>query len=135
MRRTILFVLGTRPEAIKLSPLILRLRQSAEAYLVKVCVTAQHRGMLDQVLEVFAIRPDYDLDVMQAGQTLFQSTARIMAALEGVFTASRPDLVIVQGDTTTTLCGALAAFYGAVPAAHIEAGLRTGDIRQPFPRR
>jgi UDP-N-acetylglucosamine 2-epimerase (non-hydrolysing) len=96
-------------------------------------VTAQHRGMLDQVLEAFGIRADYDLDIMQPGQTLFQSTARIMAALEGVFTAARPDLAMVQGDTTTTMCGALAAFYSGVPAAHVEAGLRTGDVRQPFP--
>jgi UDP-N-acetylglucosamine 2-epimerase (non-hydrolysing) len=133
LRRTILFVFGTRPEAIKLSPLILRLRRSPDAFVVKVCVTAQHRGMLDQVLEAFGIRADYDLDIMQPGQTLFQSTARIMAALEGVFTAARPDLAMVQGDTTTTMCGALAAFYSGVPAAHVEAGLRTGDVRQPFP--
>jgi UDP-N-acetylglucosamine 2-epimerase (non-hydrolysing) len=133
LQRTILFIFGTRPEAIKLSPLILRLRQSPDAYLVKVCVTAQHRGMLDQVLDAFGIRPDYDLDVMQPDQTLLQSTARIMAALEGVFAAARHDLVMVQGDTTTTLCGALAAFYRGVPVAHVEAGLRTGDVHQPFP--
>jgi UDP-N-acetylglucosamine 2-epimerase (non-hydrolysing) len=133
LQRTILFIFGTRPEAIKLSPLILHLRRSPGSYRVKVCVTAQHRHMLDQVLEVFGIRPDYDLDVMQAGQSLFQSTSRIVAALEEVFTAIRPDLAIVQGDTTTTLCGALAAFYSAVPVAHVEAGLRTGDVHQPFP--
>lgn len=133
MQRTILFIFGTRPEAIKLSPLILRLRRSPELYRVKVCVTAQHRQMLDQVLDAFGIRPDYDLDVMQPGQTLFQSTSRIMAALEPVFTAARPDLVFVQGDTTSTLCGALAAFYGRVPVGHVEAGLRTGDPLQPFP--
>lgn len=89
--------------------------------------------MLDQVLTAFDIRPDYDLDVMLPGQTLFQSTSRIIAALESVFAAARPDLVFVQGDTTTTFCGALTAFYSAVSVAHVEAGLRTGDLRQPFP--
>ena len=133
MRRTILFIFGTRPEAIKLSPLILCLQRSAASYSVKVCVTAQHRGMLDQVLAAFGIQADYDLDIMQPGQSLFQSTSRIIAALEPVFTAARPDLAIVQGDTTTTFCGALAAFYRGVPVAHVEAGLRTGDLRQPFP--
>ena len=133
MKRTLLFVFGTRPEAIKLSPLIRRLRCSAAGHQVKVCVTAQHRQMLDQVLAAFDIQPDYDLDVMLPGQTLFQSTSRITAALEPVFAAARPDMVLVQGDTTTTLCGALAAFYCGVPVGHVEAGLRTGDIRQPFP--
>lgn len=133
MPRTILFIFGTRPEAIKLSPLILRLRQAPEAYSVKVCVTAQHRRMLDQVLAAFQIQPDYDLDVMSPGQTLLQSTSRIIGALEPVFAAIRPDLTFVQGDTTTTLCGALAAFYSGSPVAHVEAGLRTGDLRQPFP--
>ena len=133
MRRTVLFIFGTRPEAIKLSPLVLRLTRAPALYSVKVCVTAQHRGMLDQVLEAFGITPDFDLDVMQPGQSLFQSTSRIIAALEPVFAAARPDLAIVQGDTTTTFCGALAAFYKGVPVAHVEAGLRTGDLQQPFP--
>ncbi len=133
MQRTILFVLGTRPEAIKLSPLILYLRRSEEFYATKVCVTAQHRGMLDQVLDVFGIKPDYDLDVMLPGQTLLQSASRILGALEPVFDAVKADLAVVQGDTTTTFCGALAAFYKGVPVAHVEAGLRTGDLRQPFP--
>jgi UDP-N-acetylglucosamine 2-epimerase (non-hydrolysing) len=131
--RTILFIFGTRPEAIKLSPLILRLRRFPELYSVKVCVTAQHRGMLDQALEVFGIQPDFDLDVMQPGQSLLQSTSRIISALEPVLTTVQADLVVVQGDTTTTFCGALAAFYSGVPVAHVEAGLRTGDLRQPFP--
>ncbi len=100
---------------------------------MKVCVSAQHREMLDQVLEVFEIRPDYDLDAMRPGQTLSQSTSRIIGALEAVLTDARPDLAVVQGDTTTTFCGALAAFYHGVPVAHVEAGLRTGDLRQPFP--
>ena len=133
MRRTILFIFGTRPEAIKLSPLILYLRRFLELYSVKVCVTAQHRGMLDQVLEVFGIQPDYDLDVMSPGQSLLQSASKIIGALEPVFASAKPDLVVVQGDTTTTFCGALAAFYSGMPVAHVEAGLRTGDLRQPFP--
>lgn len=133
MRRTVLFIFGTRPEAIKLCPLLLKLRAFPELYSTKVCVTGQHRGMLDQVLAAFAITPDYDLNVMTAGQTLFQSTARIIQALEQPFAESKPDLAVVQGDTTTTFCGALAAFYSGVPVAHVEAGLRTGDLRQPFP--
>jgi UDP-N-acetylglucosamine 2-epimerase (non-hydrolysing) len=98
-----------------------------------VAVTAQHRGLLDQVLATFEVKPDYDLDLMLPGQTLFQSTARILTGLEPVLDAELPDLVLVQGDTTTTLCGALAAFYKKVPVGHIEAGLRTGDLREPFP--
>ena len=133
MRRTVLFIFGTRPEAIKLCPLLLKLRSFPELYLTKVCATAQHRGMLDQVLAAFGVTPDYDLNVMTPGQTLFQSTARILQALEQPFAETKPDLAIVQGDTTTTLCGALAAFYANVPVAHVEAGLRTGDLRQPFP--
>lgn len=131
--KKILFVFGTRPEAIKLAPVIQRLREAPEHFETRVAVTAQHRGMLDQVLDAFSIRPDHDLNVMQPGQSLFQSTSRIMAALEMVLESERPDCVIVQGDTTTTLCGALAAFYKRIPAAHVEAGLRTGDITQPFP--
>ena len=133
MRRRILFILGTRPEAIKLSPLILRLQRSPEDFSVDVCVTAQHRGMLDQVLNAFAIQPRYDLNLMRPGQTLYQSTSRIIAALEPVFAEARPDLTLVQGDTTTTFCAALASFYSGVPVGHVEAGLRTGDLRQPFP--
>ena len=129
----ILLVLGTRPEAVKLCPLLLYLREFPKQYDVKLCVTAQHRHMLDQVLSAFAVTPDYDLDSMLPGQTLFQSTSRIMAGIEPVLKTARPDLVIVQGDTTTTFCGALAAFYADVPIAHVEAGLRTGDMGQPFP--
>jgi UDP-N-acetylglucosamine 2-epimerase (non-hydrolysing) len=133
LRRTVLFIFGTRPEAIKLCPLLLKLRSFPELYATRVCVTAQHRGMLDQVLTAFGVKPDYDLNVMRPGQTLFQSTTRILQALEEPFAKSKPDLAVVQGDTTTTLCGALAAFYSRVPVAHVEAGLRTGDLRQPFP--
>jgi UDP-N-acetylglucosamine 2-epimerase (non-hydrolysing) len=128
----VLFVFGTRPEAIKLCPVLLHMRERGE-FSVKACVTAQHRGMLDQVLAAFHVTPDYDLDVMQPGQTLTQSTARILAQLEPVLAGERPDMVLVQGDTTTTLTGALAAFYQHIPVGHVEAGLRTGDMAQPFP--
>ncbi|HEX6896634.1 MAG TPA: UDP-N-acetylglucosamine 2-epimerase (non-hydrolyzing) [Bryobacteraceae bacterium] len=131
--RKILLIFGTRPEAIKLCPVIRSLCEHPSGFKVKVCVTAQHREMLDQVLEAFHVRPDYDLDLMLPGQTLFQSTSRILAGLERVLSEERPDLSIVQGDTTTTFCGALASFYSNVPVAHVEAGLRTGDLRQPFP--
>jgi UDP-N-acetylglucosamine 2-epimerase (non-hydrolysing) len=133
LRRTVLFIFGTRPEAIKLCPLVLKLKSFPDRYSTKVCATAQHRGMLDQVLNAFGITPDYDLNVMMPDQTLFQSTARIIQALEHPFAELKPDLAIVQGDTTTTFCGALAAFYCGVPVAHVEAGLRTGDLHQPFP--
>ncbi|MBM3747555.1 MAG: UDP-N-acetylglucosamine 2-epimerase (non-hydrolyzing) [Acidobacteria bacterium] len=128
----VLVVLGTRPEAIKLSPVILELRTRPE-FRVVLCATAQHRQLLDQVLEAFGLLPDYDLNLMQPGQTLTQTTARVLTALEPVLAAERPDLVLVQGDTTTTLCGALAAFYQKIPAGHVEAGLRTWDLFQPFP--
>lgn len=129
----ILLIFGTRPEAIKLCPVIRSLREHPSRFQVKVCVTAQHREMLDQVLEAFDVQPDHDLDLMLPGQTLFQSTSRILAGLERVLVDERPSMVIVQGDTTTTFCGALAAFYLHIPVAHVEAGLRTGDLRQPFP--
>src|ERR1035441_10530585 len=99
----VLFVFGTRPEAIKLCPVLLHMRQRVAEFSVKACVTAQHRGMLDQVLAVFHVKPDYDLDVMQPGQTLAQSTARILSQLEPILAFERPDMVLVQGDTTTTL--------------------------------
>jgi len=99
----------------------------------RIAATAQHRGMLDQVLDAFSIQPDYDLDLMKPGQSLLESTSRILAALEPVFKREQPDCVLVQGDTTTALCGALAAFYHNVAVGHVEAGLRTGDARQPFP--
>ena len=129
---TILGVFGTRPEASKLCPGILYLRRSGQ-FEVKTCATAQHRELLDQVLQVFHVEPDYDLDLMRAGQTLAQSTARILAALDAVLEWVRPDLILVQGDTTTTLCGALAGFYRRIAVGHVEAGLRTGDLDQPFP--
>jgi UDP-N-acetylglucosamine 2-epimerase (non-hydrolysing) len=131
--QTVLVILGTRPEAIKLSPLILHLQSRPEEFRTVVCATAQHREMLDDVLRIFHIQPNYDLDLMLPGQTLFQSTSRIIAGLEPVFDAVQPHIAVVQGDTTTTFCGALAAFYKDVPVAHVEAGLRSGDPRQPFP--
>jgi len=131
--RTVLFIFGTRPEAIKLAPLIRHLSSFPDRYSVRICVTAQHRRLLDQVLAAFEIVPDYDLDIMTPRQTLAQSTSRIIAALEPVLDAAHPGVAIVQGDTTTTFCGALAAFYRRVPVAHVEAGLRTGDLEQPFP--
>jgi UDP-N-acetylglucosamine 2-epimerase (non-hydrolysing) len=109
------------------------MRARPDEFAVKVCVTGQHRGMLDQVLAAFHVIPDYDLAVMQPGQTLAQSTARILSQLEPVLAGERPAMVVVQGDTTTTLCGALAAFYQRIPVGHVEAGLRTGDLQQPFP--
>ena len=129
----VLFVFGTRPEAIKLAPVVRQLAGFPGQFEVRVAVTAQHRELLDQVLEAFSITPDYDLDVMTPGQSLFRSTSRILAALEGVLAHEHPDCVLVQGDTTTTLCGALGAFYAGIPVGHVEAGLRTGDMRQPFP--
>jgi UDP-N-acetylglucosamine 2-epimerase (non-hydrolysing) len=129
----ILFIFGTRPEAIKLCPVVLHLRGDPAAFDVKVCASAQHRRLLDQVLDVFGVVPDYDLDLMLPGQTLFQSTSRILTGIEPVLDAEKPDLVLVQGDTTTTFCGALAAFYSKIPVGHVEAGLRTGDLHQPFP--
>ena len=128
-----LFVFGTRPEAIKLCPVVLHMKSRPAEFDVRVAVTAQHRQMLDQVLEVFRVTPDYDLNSMTPGQTLASSTARILAALEPVMADAKPDIVYVQGDTTTTFCGALAAFYSRIPVGHIEAGLRTGDLAQPFP--
>lgn len=128
----VLLVFGTRPEAIKLCPVLRRLRDCPD-FETKVCVTAQHRDMLDQVLETFQVKPDRDLNLMQPGQTLSQSTSRILAALEEVIASVQPDMVLVQGDTTTTMAGALAAFYRNVPVGHVEAGLRTHDMRQPFP--
>ena len=131
----VLVIFGTRPEAIKLCPLVRELRANAAGRRIEpvVCVTAQHRQMLDQVLEAFDVRPDVDLDIMQPGQSLPSLTSRLIAALEPVMNEIRPSMAVVQGDTTTTFCGALAAFYAGVPVAHVEAGLRTFDPKSPFP--
>jgi UDP-N-acetylglucosamine 2-epimerase (non-hydrolysing) len=128
-----LFVFGTRPEAIKLCPVIRHMKSRPNDFDVRVCVTAQHREMLDQVLNAFEVVPDRDLDIMRPGQTLSQSTSRIIAALEPILAEEKPDIILVQGDTTTTFCGALAAFYAKISVGHVEAGLRTGDPHEPFP--
>jgi UDP-N-acetylglucosamine 2-epimerase (non-hydrolysing) len=128
----ILLVFGTRPEAIKIAPVVLRL-QEAGRFRVKVVVTAQHREMLDQVLQLFGIVPDIDLNLMTPGQDLFDVTVRGLAGLKDVLRREHPDLVLVQGDTTTCFVGALAAYYKKIPVGHIEAGLRTRDKHQPFP--
>ncbi len=128
----VLLIFGTRPEAIKLFPVALELARRRE-FRVRLCATAQHRRLLDQVLEGFGMEPDYDLDLMQPGQSLAQITSRVVRALEPVLKDAAPDIVLVQGDTTTTFCGALAAFYERIPVGHVEAGLRTWDRWQPFP--
>src|ERR1700730_17593688 len=122
----VLCIFGTRPEALKLCPVVLHLRTQPE-FQVLTCVTAQHRSMLDQVLTAFAVKPDYDLDLMLPSQTLCQSVSRMMGSLEPVLARESPSMVLVQGDTTTTFCGALAAFYAEIPVGHVEAGLRTWD--------
>ena len=128
----VLSVFGTRPEAIKMCPLALALRQRPEFESI-VCVTAQHREMLDSVLDTFRLTPDYDLDVMEQGQTLSTITSKVLMQLGGVLRECRPDVVLVHGDTTTTFAGALAAFYEKVPVGHVEAGLRTFDRWSPYP--
>jgi len=125
-------VVGTRPEAIKMAPVILELRRHA-AYQVCVLATAQHRQMLDQVFQAFNIRADIDLDIMQPNQSLATLTGRLMLALDQVLLAEKPDLVLAQGDTTTVMTMALACFYHRIPFGHVEAGLRTGDMSNPFP--
>jgi UDP-N-acetylglucosamine 2-epimerase (non-hydrolysing) len=132
-RLKVLTVFGTRPEAVKLGPVIRELARHPEQVDSRVCVTAQHRDMLDQVLDIFGIQPDYDLDVMQDNQTPTQVASVVLARLEPVLQAERPDWVLVQGDTTTVAVAALAAFYARAHVGHVEAGLRTGDRWQPFP--
>lgn len=130
--KKILLVFGTRPEAIKMAPLVLELQSRTEID-VEVCVTAQHREMLDQVLDLFELKPDYDLDLMQPGQDLFDITTKALLGLKGVLETSKPDLVLVHGDTTTTFASSLAAFYQRITVGHVEAGLRTGNIYSPWP--
>ncbi len=131
--KRILVVFGTRPEAIKLAPVIRELRRHPDRYEAIVCITAQHRRMLDQVLGLFRIEARYDLDLMKPGQDLTDITCGVLQGLRRVLEAERPDLVLVQGDTTTALAAALAAFYAHVPIGHVEAGLRTGNLNAPFP--
>ena len=126
-------VFGTRPEAIKMCPLVLEMRKYPDYIEPIVAVTAQHREMLDQVLNLFEIKPDYDLNIMQAGQTLYDVTSRALLGLRDVMEEAKPDMVLVHGDTTTTFAGALAAFYAQIPVGHVEAGLRTGNKYSPYP--
>ena len=130
--RKVLTVFGTRPEAIKLAPILVELNKYP-AIKSRICVTAQHREMLDQVLRLFAITPDIDLDLMRAGQTLAEITSRVVSGIDAVLQEEAPDIVLVQGDTTTVMAAALAAFYRGIPVGHVEAGLRSGDISSPFP--
>ena len=129
----VMTVFGTRPEAIKMAPVVLELQKHADKIRTIVAVTAQHRQMLDQVLDLFKITPDYDLDIMSQGQTLYDITTKSLMGLKDVLAKEKPDLVLVHGDTTTTFAGALASYYQQVPVGHVEAGLRTGDIYSPFP--
>ncbi|GGY80220.1 non-hydrolyzing UDP-N-acetylglucosamine 2-epimerase [Marinobacter zhanjiangensis] len=128
----VLTIFGTRPEAIKMAPLALRLAGDSR-FEARVCVTAQHREMLDQVLNLFQLRPDYDLDIMKPGQTLSELTGRILTGIESVIRDFRPDIILVHGDTSTTLSASLAAYYQQVPVGHVEAGLRTGNLYSPWP--
>ena len=128
----VMSIFGTRPEAIKMAPLVKELEKREEIESI-VCVTAQHRQMLDQVLETFDIKPDYDLDIMKQGQTLTEITSRVLMGLEDVMKEVKPDIVLVHGDTTTTFAGALAAFYNQIDIGHVEAGLRTNDKYSPYP--
>lgn len=130
--KKIMTIFGTRPEAIKMAPLVLALKNDPELEPI-VVVTAQHREMLDQVLEIFGITPDYDLNIMKAGQTLSEVTSRVILGLEEVIKEARPDMILVHGDTTTTFAGSLAAFYNEVAIGHVEAGLRTWQKYSPFP--
>lgn len=131
--KKIMVVFGTRPEAIKMCPLVKELQKHPEDFEILVCVTGQHRKMLDQVLDIFGISPDYDLDIMKQGQDLTDVTIRVLMGLRDVFDKSRPDMVLVHGDTTTSMAGALAAFYAQIPVGHVEAGLRTHNIYSPWP--
>ena len=132
MTKKIMVVFGTRPEAIKLAPVILELRKHSEAETV-ICVTAQHRKMLDQVLGLFDLKPDIDLDLMQPDQTLPELTSRVLSGMDKIFAEHKPDIVVVQGDTTTVMATAMAAFYRQVRVGHVEAGLRSGNLNSPFP--
>lgn len=132
-KKRILLVFGTRPEAIKMAPLVKELQKFRDRFETLVCVTAQHRQMLDQVLQIFGIVPDYDLDIMQAGQDLYDVTARVLVGMREVLKSAKPDVVLVHGDTSTSTAAALAAFYQQIPVGHVEAGLRTGNIYSPWP--
>lgn len=131
--KKIMLVFGTRPEAIKMAPLVKEFQKNSEKFQTIVCVTGQHREMLDQVLKIFDIFPDYDLNIMKQGQDLYDVTARVLTGMRDVFKECKPDIVLVHGDTTTSTAAALAAFYQQIPVGHIEAGLRTHNIYSPWP--
>jgi UDP-N-acetylglucosamine 2-epimerase (non-hydrolysing) len=131
--KKVFLVFGTRPEAIKMAPLVLELKKRPEKFETVVCVTGQHRQMLDQVLKIFDIVPDYDLNIMKQGQDLYDVTARVLLGMRDVLKETKPDLVFVHGDTATSTASALAAYYQRIPVAHIEAGLRTNNIYSPWP--
>ena len=131
--KRIFIVFGTRPEAIKMAPLVLEFKKHPDQFQTIVCVTGQHRQMLDQVLKIFEITPDYDLNIMKQGQDLYDVTARVLLGMRDVLKEAKPDIVFVHGDTTTSTAAALAAFYQQIPVAHIEAGLRTYNIYSPWP--
>lgn len=131
--KKIMLVFGTRPEAIKMAPLVKEFQKYPHEFSVEVCVTAQHREMLDQVLSLFDITPDYDLDIMKQGQDLYDITTRVLLGMRDVLKSSHPDVILVHGDTTTSTVAALAAFYNQIPVGHVEAGLRTHNIYSPWP--
>ena len=131
--KTIMLVFGTRPEAIKMCPLVKEFQKHSDIFKTVVCVTGQHREMLDQVLNIFEVIPDYDLNIMKQGQDLYDVTARVLTGMREVFEECRPDVVLVHGDTTTSTSAALAAFYQQIPVGHVEAGLRTHNIYSPWP--
>ncbi len=128
-----MLVFGTRPEAIKMCPLVKKLQEHIDDFKTIVCVTGQHREMLDQVLTIFDVKPDYDLNIMKQGQDLYDITARVLTGMRDILKETRPDIVLVHGDTTTSTAAALAAFYQQIPVGHVEAGLRTNDIYSPWP--
>ncbi len=131
--KTVMLVFGTRPEAIKMAPLVKEFQKDTNHFKTVVCVTGQHREMLDQVLKIFDITPDYDLNIMKHGQDLYDVTARVLTGMRDVFKERKPDVVLVHGDTTTSTAAALAAFYQQIPVGHVEAGLRTHNIYSPWP--
>lgn len=131
--KRVLLVFGTRPEAIKMAPLVHEFKKHGDVFETLVCVTGQHREMLDQVLDLFQVKPDYDLNIMKPDQDLYDITSRILMGMRDVLAEVRPDVVFVHGDTTTSMASALAAFYQQIPVAHVEAGLRTGNIYSPWP--
>ncbi len=133
MKRKIMLVFGTRPEAIKMCPLVKCLQEKSDIFKTIVCVTGQHREMLDQVLQIFNIKPDYDLNIMKQGQDLYDVTSRVLLGMRDILQDVKPDVVLVHGDTTTSTAAALAAFYQQIPVGHVEAGLRTHNIYSPWP--